>query len=160
MYLRVLFFKLSVGLCENIRMWLFFIEPSVNAKNLHACACVCVCCLRVRTGVSSSASWPTSMSLSGLRSWSHRMILWSLPPPVRRVPFLSWHSVNTLPSWALIWRLIWNAPEGERGRKTEIICKQLRGFCWRTRSVFSFSLKSMTGKLVHAHRAERERGAC
>lgn len=58
--------------------------------------------------------FPTSISLSGCRSWSHRMILWSLPPPVSRVPFLIWHSVNTLPSWALIWRVIWNAPVGER----------------------------------------------
>lgn len=120
------------SLCKDGRVWLLIIDPFLNANNLY----MCDACELYAYGVIVSVLWPTSMSLSGLRSWSHRMILWSLPPPVSRVPFLSWHSVNTLPSWALIWRLIWNAPERER--KTEITCKH-HPSCWDSTSVLSFS---------------------
>lgn len=53
----------------------------------------------------------TSMSRSALISWSHRMILRSFPPPVRRVPLLISHMQKTLPSWALTCRVIWNAAQ-------------------------------------------------
>lgn len=57
----------------------------------------------------TAAVWPTSMSRSALSSWSHRMIFLSFPPPVSTLPLLISHMQNTLPSWPLIWRMIWNA---------------------------------------------------
>lgn len=57
----------------------------------------------------TAAVWPTSMSRSDRSSWSHRMIFLSFPPPVRTLPLLISHMQNTLPSWPLIWRMIWNA---------------------------------------------------
>lgn len=49
----------------------------------------------------------TSHSCSGARSTLQRMILRSLPPPLRRAPPCSEHRVNTLPSWARVCRMIW-----------------------------------------------------
>lgn len=58
---------------------------------------------------SNVCEWPTSMSRSARSSWSHRMIFLSFPPPVNTLPLLISHMQKTLPSWPLIWRLIWNA---------------------------------------------------
>ncbi len=51
--------------------------------------------------------WFTSHSLSGARSALQRMILRSFPPPLSRAPPCRVHRVNTLPSWALVCRMIW-----------------------------------------------------
>lgn len=74
-------------------------------------------------------SWFTSHSLSGARSALQRMILRSFPPPLSRAPPCRAHRVNTLPSWALVCRMIWKVSVGNERRMKPVyqcVWRQMR----------------------------------